>query len=877
MKPIKIVMSAFGSYGGVEEIDFEKINRGLFLITGDTGAGKTTVFDAITYALFDETSGGKRDGDMMRSQYAKEDIPTFVELTFSYAGARYTIKRNPNYRRLSKRKNKDGEYTYTTETAAVELILPDGKAFPGKNKETNEKIKEILGVDVNQFTQIAMIAQGEFLKLLHAPSKDRKEIFGRIFDTKIYGRIQNCLREQSKDLYISLSKNADFIRNELSGVICSSEEIREKWEQLPEQLETGKEEIIGLLAEMEEYFREEMKELQTLENDVAKELDVVNVQVAQAKEIRQQFDRKAETERSVTEITKELTLLGEELEKDLISGEELQRELDEKMPQLEQKLAEAKNLLPQYQVLQQRQLEVEEQKKALEQAKKKLEKIEHGEMETFARLEQIVICGEKELKLLQEQVTQALELFQKASATYEEYNRIFIEEQAGILAGGLMEGKPCPVCGSTSHPRKAELSGKAVSQNQVEEAKKKLGKTQENLEQTRESFIQKRELLEKVKQVRNNHGKRLFVDENQSIIPKGEIRACTIDVLKDTEQELEGLQNQKKQQQDAYYESNLSYEKAKELLAELQKTMKYPSKEILEKEISGLEKEKQNAENLQKDSNLRIQSRKEKIAKKEGILEQQRKNLELLTESLKDKEATDINCLLEQEKLLRDKKSCFEEKRMKIYADRDTNTRAKERLEHLYNQREQLVEKYQVVETLSRTANGNLRQQARLDLQTYVQRRYFKHMIGEANRRLIKMSNGRFILQCREMEQLAKQGEAGLDLDVYDMITDQVRDVKTLSGGESFLAALAMALGMADVIQNNAAKVRIETMFIDEGFGSLDEEARGKAIQILQELAGESRLVGIISHVTELKEQMDRKLIITKGEQGSHASWQLES
>ena len=181
-----------------------------------------------------------------------------------------------------------------------------------------------------------------------------------------------------------------------------------------------------------------------------------------------------------------------------------------------------------------------------------------------------------------------------------------------------------------------------------------------------------------------------------------------------------------------------------------------------------------------------------------------------------------------------------------------------------------------MAETLARTANGNLRQQARLDLQTYVQRRYFKRIIGEANRRLVEMSGGRFLLQCRELDQLGRQQEAGLDLDVYDLVTDKVRDVKTLSGGESFLAALSMALGMADVIQQNAGRVRLDTMFIDEGFGSLDDEAREKAIRILQELAGETRLVGIISHVTEMKEQMDTKLVITKGEKGSHAAWVVE-
>lgn len=233
MKPIKLTMSAFGSYSGVERIDFTGIQNGCFLITGDTGAGKTTIFDAVTYALYGRTSGGKRDGNMMRSQYADSETDTYVEFQFLYRDQEYTVRRNPEYLRPSKRKNADGTIKFVKETAKISLILPDGSEFQGKKKEIDLKIEEIIGLDVNQFTQIAMIAQGDFLKLLHAESKERKQIFSKIFHTRIFWKIQDTLKEQAKELYIQLEKNSMDCRREMERVqIAQNDERRDVWEQL---------------------------------------------------------------------------------------------------------------------------------------------------------------------------------------------------------------------------------------------------------------------------------------------------------------------------------------------------------------------------------------------------------------------------------------------------------------------------------------------------------------------------------------------------------------------------------------------------------------------------------------------------------------------
>ena len=273
MKPLKLTLSAFGSYGGTEVVDFEAIGSGIFLVTGDTGAGKTTLFDAITFCLFDETSGGKRDGEMMRSQYASDETSTYVELTFLAGKDRYTVRRNPAYQRKSRRKNKDGVYALTREGAGVELTLPDGSIFKGKIPETNKKIAEIVGLDASQFLQIAMIAQGDFLRLLLAPSKERKEIFGKIFNTRIYGRIQAKLREAAGNLEEELSENRKDCLREFAALSALPESTEaEELQKLTENEERWGETAQVTIEAVQQDFSEKLALLKEQKKTVQDEI-----------------------------------------------------------------------------------------------------------------------------------------------------------------------------------------------------------------------------------------------------------------------------------------------------------------------------------------------------------------------------------------------------------------------------------------------------------------------------------------------------------------------------------------------------------------------------------------------------------------------------
>lgn len=941
MRPVKLTMSAFGSYAGVETVTFEQVENGIFLITGDTGAGKTTIFDAITYALFDQTSGGRREGEMMRSQYADGSTPTYVEFVFSYHGKTYGIRRNPNYKRISKRRNKEGELTMTNEAAAAELTLPDGQVFPGKIRDINEKIVDIIGVDAGQFTQISMIAQGEFMKLLHAPSKERKEIFEKVFDTRIYRLIQQKLREQGKELYGSLADNRKLWEHETADVICPAESIYfEEWQQCKEKQETCTEQILKVLEQITAEMTVQEKELMEQAQDKQKLLTENTLKRKQAQELNQRFQNLSRKEKEIEQTNRgiqrykgQIQLLQEQMRQ--------QTEIYNKhMPNLIEQIAGGKALLPKYAMLKEKKQRAEQtkeeqaaaaerladiekkQEQKAQEIKKNITLIQQLEQEpellpnlrqqekALEEKQQILSEMEKKVLLLQklqkeyegqkEAVQKALTDYEEKSHEYEEKNRIFIKEQVGLIAEKLREKEPCPVCGSLEHPRKAGLSDEAVTQQEVEEAKKQREEADVFLNQKRESCQESKGQFEKENSLLQQDAKRLFKEEvtgeeihRQRVFCKEECdkvikqrieaeeRQKNCEMQKKKQEQLsaeqEALEKEGKEASEKYYHIRLQQENESQAWKNLMEELPYETEQELRQSLQKAQQEKADLEQKKEEQEKQLQEFQQALAKQQGTVTALQEHFKQLQAELAGKEQIDTSVLETQATQLLKEQKQMEQAKMKLAGNKSRNRQAWENLKKLYKERVLLEQQYTTISTLDRTANGNLNQQARLDLQTYVQRRYFKYIIVEANRRLMKMSQGQFILRCRDLENLGKRGEVGLDLDVYDLVTDKVRDVKTLSGGESFMAALSMALGMADIIQHMAGRVHLDTMFIDEGFGSLDEEARSKAIGILSELAGDKRLVGIISHVTELKEQIDRKLIVKKGEKGSYTKWVLES
>lgn len=913
MKPQKLVMSAFGSYAEEVAIDFSKTNHGIFLITGDTGAGKTTIFDAICYALYDRTSGGARESSDMRSQYAGADTPTFVEYAFTYGSDTYVIKRNPKYSRLSKRKDRDGNYKETIEQPGVELIMPDGKVFPGKLKETNEKIVEIIGLDADQFTQIAMIAQGEFMKLLQASSNKRKEIFAKIFDTKIYWQLQDELRKKTKSIYGELEDNRKYCEQELGSIRLLPDEQAESGDF--SFLEHDSEELLRRLYSLltEGKKRESEQKVRLAEGQ--RQIEIKSSALIEGKQINALWEQleQAVAEQKRLETGKEEMLAKEkqleqakraavvkkeeekyqagriacqESEKRVGSYQTLLQELTSRMETLEKKKESAQAIRKERESEYQQQiiriedsLPVYEQAMRVEQEQRKQEKeLFLIETSTHEKQEQLVRT-QQELLQKHESAGQALRSFQQA-------NDAFIAEQAGILAETLQENMPCPVCGSTTHPHKAKLSESAVTQQQVNQAKKIWQKEEEEERLCSEKVTRLRDELETMKQeqaakkssVENRKEQYEQLRKKLSFATKQEAE----EVASELKRKLLELQNAAKQVEEEWQKA--SQEKAAvsgrlEVEAEQKKRLMQEAEELSElfHRILG----EQGFADEESYRNALCSEAQEKAIEQEMAAYHEKcvrneENVRQLEHQTKNQKRRNVQLLAEELLALQEERQQLEEENKTLYGMNQRNEEAYQKLKKSFAERVRLKQQYQLYSGLDKTANGNLSGTAKLDFQTFIQRRFFEMIIHEANKRLIKMTSNQFILQCRSLDKLSNQGAVGLDLDVYSLINDRTRDVKTLSGGESFMAALAMALGMSDVIQNTAGRVKLETMFVDEGFGSLDEEARGEAIKILQELAGNKRLVGIISHVTELKEQIDCKLVITKDEQGSKAAWSME-
>lgn len=1053
MRPVKLIMSAFGSYAGRTEIDFTEIPNGLFLITGDTGAGKTTIFDAITYALYDRTSGGTRDGNMMRSQYADEGTDTYVEYTFIYQKKQYKVLRNPEYMRLGKRKYADGSLRYVKETPKVELTLPDGSVFKGKKRETDQKIVEITGLDADQFTQISMIAQGEFLKLLLAESKERKKIFSRIFQTRFYYRIQEELKKQAVQLYVKLEQNLQEMKLEMARTeypVCENgkeTELSRKWKEVSGQdipdrdrISEILKEIIGQGSRLEKACKKEADGAQVLledKNRLLKEAELLDqlfdsygqvlshlkektaekakyelmkeqIQSGKSAErVRTEEKRYLEEEKRLTELKtqdhslqkklQECRQLLQELTED---QKEAVKEKTEKEIVLTEKKVRIQDAILQYESINKKQETLnklaEEIKKYLNHAriiKEKNEILQNKNEEIIKFLKQhedVEICinecrnkkqqteekmrqykeldrqenRKEQLKEDCERAKKEAECEQKnyehAWAEYEMKYQKFLKEQAGILALTLEAGQPCPVCGSREHPQITLLSDEASTQAEVESAKEERDRKEKTRDikvaafreclagyQAAQEICQTLQMNIKDapedgfktnwKKIMQNLGQ-TFAETEEQLKQLEQIsekcKALKKNQEQITEQSVE-LERKERETDQCLTESKLVYTKVQAEYQTAKEKLPYETIEEAEKhlaqtvgaleqlrknyetvtrrltEMQNKEKELEGRSKTVKASALQSQKEAEKkklryeqVMKAQGFadeesyhrkcmketeleeaerwteayqreLQELEANRKLLEQQLKGKEKKDIAQIKQEIKEASEVLEQIRREYMRLHNINEKNREIRENLRRNFEKNSGLQNQYEIIGNLSKTANGNLSGTAKLDFETYIQRQYFRQIIRAANKRLIRMTSGEFILQCRDVEKLGSQGQAGLELDVYHMATDTIRDVKTLSGGESFMAALSMALGLSDIVQNTAGAIHLDTMFIDEGFGSLDDASRDQAIRVLNDLADKDRLVGIISHVNELKEQIDHKLVVKKTDKGSSVSWSV--
>lgn len=928
MKPLKLTMSAFGSYAGKNVIDFTGQQQGIFLITGDTGAGKTTIFDAITYALYNQTSGGERNGNMMRSQYAQPETETYVELEFLYRGQTYRVCRNPDYKITKTLKN--GKIREQKVPHSVELTLPDGTVFPEKKNATDAKIIEILGLTADQFSQIVMIAQGDFLKLLYTKSDERKMIFSKLFRTDIYWKIQENLRRKSMEMDERIQENDRAFEQEKSRIILlpESEELPldELVERLRERLKdalkeqnlrranveelnkkiTKYEEINKLFVSLEK-IRQTGKELEARQAEskerrqqIENALKADKVLVAEQQNLRQQQEVE-QSAQAIAKMTETLANDQEMFETLKTQLQEVEAEQKREAADIQKKMLALEQSFPSYEALQNARSEEQQAKKVWEDLGKTSEESFHKKEAGIAALKEQQKQQEQVVEQTKKNWEQTSLSASESAKHYEHMYEAFLKEQAGILAENLSAGCPCPVCGSTVHPDPAKLSDHAVTELEVEQAKKTRAAVEEKRDMAYAAFEAEKTEKQKLAQA---------VEKEEADF----VLAQTIakQQRKEAEQNYVSLQKIAEQIREKLVYPSLA--EAKKQYAAMQKALEAAEQEIerkrqkvseLAEAMNTLKGQKLAEEENQKTAKkLAVKTEKEyaKLLEKSGFVSEETYHLAILPERSRSKlereeKEYESQCLRQQseqkllekqvsgktytdttelnERLKVEKQALKEAEKtyMELHTAYENDRSVLQNCAVYLEKGKKLESEDQVIKSLSKTANGRLSGSAKIDFETYIQRQYFKQIIHEANKRLLTMSNHQFILKLKEEANTGRKTNEGLDLSVYSLVTDSERDVKTLSGGESFLAALAMALGLSDIVERSAGAIHPDMMFIDEGFGSLDAQSRQQAIEVLAELAGDSRMVGIISHVTELKEQIDRKLVVSRTDKGSRAVW----
>ena len=928
MKPLKLTMSAFGSYAGKNVIDFTGQQQGIFLITGDTGAGKTTIFDAITYALYNQTSGGERNGNMMRSQYAQPETETYVELEFLYQGQTYRVRRNPDYKITKTLKN--GKIREQKVPHSVELTLPDGTVFPEKKNATDAKIIEILGLTADQFSQIVMIAQGDFLKLLYTKSDERKMIFSKLFRTDIYWKIQENLRRKSMEMDERIQENDRAFEQEKSRIIPlpESEELPldELVERLRERLKdalkeqnlrranveelnkkiTKYEEINKLFVSLEK-IRQTGKELEARQveskerrQQIENALKADKVLVAEQQNLRQQ-QAVEQSVQAIARMEETLTNNQEMFETLKTQLQEVEAEQKREAADIQKKMLALEQSFPSYEALQNARSEEQQAKKVWEDLGKTSEESFHKKEAGIAALKEQQKQQEQVVEQTKKNWEQTSLSASESAKHYEHMYEAFLKEQAGILAENLSAGCPCPVCGSTVHPDPAKLSDHAVTELEVEQAKKTRAAAEEKRDMAYAAFEAEKTEKQKLAQA---------VEKEEADF----VLAQTIakQQRKEAEQNYVSLQKIAEQIREKLVYPSLA--EAKKQYAAMQKALEAAEQEIerkrqkvseLAEAMNTLKGQKLAEEENQKTAKkLAAKTEKEyaKLLEKSGFVSEETYHLAILPERSRSKlereeKEYESQCLRQQseqkllekqvsgktytdtaelnEQLKAEKQALKETEKtyMELHTAYENDRSVLQNCAVYLEKGKKLESEDQVIKSLSKTANGRLSGSAKIDFETYIQRQYFKQIIHEANKRLLTMSNHQFILKLKQEANTGRKTNEGLDLSVYSLVTDSERDVKTLSGGESFLAALAMALGLSDIVERSAGAIHPDMMFIDEGFGSLDAQSRQQAIEVLAELAGDSRMVGIISHVTELKEQIDRKLVVSRTDKGSRAVW----
>lgn len=812
MRPLRLTMTGFGPYKDRTVIDLEDLGKGgLYLITGDTGAGKTYIFDAITYALYGEMSGSGRDSKTVRSQYSDDDVVTSVELDFEYYGRRYKVSRTPEYIRRSKRG--DG---FTKQTAGASLVKPGDIVVDGSTKVTDE-IKDILGIDRGQFCSIVMIAQGEFRKVLNANTDERMKLFRKLFNTLSYDRLASMLKEMNKEIDDEYENSLRDIKFLVNSISCSFDEaLMLKADELKTEESTDTDRVSELLvkiADSAEYRK----------TVIDKELKLAEEKLGDATAVLALIENHKNNVRNLEKAKERIPQLDENVRK---ADDSLKTAKDElkSADGLRNEAALLGGSLDSYDKLDEINTELE---KAIKERKGKAAELED------AKFKHSKACKNKESKeeaaeticeRHTDELNKLLEASESAAMKYSSMSSAFLREQAGILAGDLEDGKPCPVCGSETHPKPAAPSEDAPTAEQLENQKT----AAEDADKAAK---------DKAAEIKTANEK-----------TESELKALQAEI-DDAEKQVNRLEKE-------LAEKDAEIKGIEARLSDCRTSLAYESRSDAEKRIKEIDAQ---IEKMTK----AVEDRTDELNKARADKQSNDASIAELTKVVAGAEPGDEEKALSDRADAETSKKDLTNEKVRVSADLNAARNSLNTLAGIEKDLKSIRGKHEIIDPLSRTANGNLPGKDKITLEAYVQAFYFENIIRHANLRLRMMSGGQYEF-VRSTEAGNKKSKFGLDLNVLDHYSGTERPVNTLSGGESFMASLSLALGLSDEVQASAGGIRLDTMFIDEGFGSLDSETLEKAIRTLTELADEDKLVGIISHVEALRTRIDKQIVVTK-------------
>lgn len=1011
MRPLSLTMAAFGPFATEQVIDFKLLGKNpLFLINGPTGAGKTTILDAICFALYGKTTGDEREGSQMRCDMADDERLTEVSFTFELGERQYHIRRVPEQPRA--KKSGDG-YTVQKPEAQLTCIERDGTEVllvAAKVSEATAQIEQLTGLDVDQFRQVMVLPQGKFRELLMADSKAREKIFSQLFQTHIYRKIEDKLKQQA----LGIKKEVEAMRNRRDGVLQGADlesdaALNDELKALAPELASATEkkakvdkqvQLVSQQLEQAKQLTDEFSALAQLKL-FARQLDEQQAQIDQqqqqllaarnAKLLQPVYQAVESRKQELTDATEQqLKSLAHQQQSEALLNQSLAA--IETLPVLEtqqqQTLTTAeqrRTLLPQLKQLEQLKAHVSDSQQQMthaeqqgKQTKAQLAQLNDEKLAAQAQVPQLK-AHSQQLLTLQQQISdnkhhlQFYAQWQRGSAEVEQINARLVnakergaqlkeqhqqcqvysqtltlrwhQGQAAILAAKLSVGEACPVCGSLEHPQPAQSEQVVPTDEEREAAQANEQSALAELTNARSDY---RQLIEKLKDVEQRNRELAEqlpgidsltqaglettqgqLEQQFAAATKAQQQLVDIDSrLTSVQQQEQRLNLQLEQEREQYRQLEKQFNESAGQLKQLQGAIPQEltnlaalEQEInkleqtaaqLKLQISSLREQHTQAEQRVASAAAQLQSANETLARAQqqhllavneferqlqaskfdslsafNLAMQPDENMAVLEQEIKQYEQ---RCITNQANIAQLETKLADSTRPDIAAITASKTQLEiaqqnvlnqwqqlsgrmrqleqtaEQLNSLDMQSKKLEAQYAVVGTLSDVANGNTGN--KISLQRFVLSVLLDDVLLEASHRLQMMSKGRYRL-LRKEDRAKGNKASGLELEVEDAYTAKVRSVATLSGGESFMAALSMALGLSDVVQAYAGGIKLDTLFIDEGFGSLDQDSLELAIRTLMDLQSAGRMVGVISHVSEMKEQIGSRLDIIKTATGS--------